>query len=140
MKRFTIGGTLCAVPALCALCEEQAIFDPFFPMAGEVTEVFGFRTRIRARLRLGGWVESSGPPPSKNSEGFLGWAPATPCFFGHRSLVWLVAGAPFRFVVVQAPCQKGKKKSFTPNVYTPYTRNFQENSIMDKSGHFSSHP
>ena len=45
------------------------------------------------------------PNPSYNSEGFLGWAPATPSFFAHRSLVWLFAGAPFRFVVVQAPCQ-----------------------------------
>ena len=41
------------------------------------------------------------PPPSYNSAGFLGWAPATPSFFGHRSLVWLFAGAPFCYVVVQ---------------------------------------
>ena len=41
------------------------------------------------------------PHPSYNSEGFLGWAPATPSFFGHRSLVWLFAGALFCFVVVQ---------------------------------------
>ena len=40
-------------------------------------------------------------PPSYNSEGFLGWAPATPSFIGHRSLVWLFAGAPFCCVVVQ---------------------------------------
>ena len=40
------------------------------------------------------------PPSPYNSEGFLGWAPATP-FFGHRSFVWLFAGAPFCFVVVQ---------------------------------------
>ena len=57
---------------------------------------------------LGGWVFSRvggskalDPPPSYNSEGFLGWAPATPSFFGHRSLVWLFAGAPFCCVVVQ---------------------------------------
>ena len=56
-------------------------------------------------LQPGGWVYSSGPPPPYNSEGFLGWAPATPSFFAHRSLVWLFTGAPCRFVVVQAPCQ-----------------------------------
>ena len=57
---------------------------------------------------LGGWVFSRvggskalDPPPSYNSEGFLGWAPATPSFFCHRSLVWLFAGAPFCCVVVQ---------------------------------------
>ena len=56
---------------------------------------------------LGGWVFSRvggskalNPHPSYNSEGFLGWAPATPSFFGHRSLVWLFA-ALFCFVVVQ---------------------------------------
>ena len=50
-----------------------------------------------------GWVGLKlwTPPPSYNSEGFLGWAPATPSFFGHRSLVWLFAGAPFCCVVVQ---------------------------------------
>ena len=41
------------------------------------------------------------PHPSYTSEGFLGWAPATPSFFGHRSLVLLFAGALFCFVVVQ---------------------------------------
>ena len=57
---------------------------------------------------LGGWVFSRvggskalDAHPSYNSEGFLGWAPATPSFFGHRSLVWLFAGALFCFVVVQ---------------------------------------
>ena len=57
---------------------------------------------------LGGWVFSRvggskalDPPPSYNYEGFLGWAPATPSFFGHRSLVWLFAGAPFCCVVAQ---------------------------------------
>ena len=61
-------------------------------------------------------------PPCYKSEGFLGWAPATPSFFGHRSLVWLVAGAPFRFVVVQAPCQKGKKMCFHPmSLYSIYS-------------------
>ena len=50
-----------------------------------------------------GWVGLKlwTPPPSYSSEGFLGWAPATPSFFGHRSPVWLFAGAPVRFVVVQ---------------------------------------
>ena len=68
---------------------------------------------IRAILQWGGvWVGGSSagwvglklwtPPPSYNSEGFLGWAPATPSFFGHRSLVWLFAGAPFCCVVAQA--------------------------------------
>ena len=67
---------------------------------------------IRAILQgvggLGGWVFSRvggskglDPHPCYNSEGFLGWAPATPSFFGHRSLVWLFAGALFCFVVVQ---------------------------------------
>ena len=61
---------------------------------------------IRAILQWGGgsgWVGLKlwTPPPSYNSEGFLGWAPATPSFFGHRSLVWLFAGAPFCCVVVQ---------------------------------------
>ena len=68
---------------------------------------------IRIKLQWGGgsWVGGSSagwvglklwtPPPSYNSEGFLGWAPATPSFFGHRSLVWLFAGAPFCCVVVQ---------------------------------------
>ena len=41
------------------------------------------------------------PHPSYNSEGFLGWAPAIPSFFAHRSLVWLFARALFCFVVVQ---------------------------------------
>ena len=51
----------------------------------------------------------------------MGQAPATPCFFGHRSLVWLVAGAPFRLVVVQAPCQKGNKMCFHPmGLYSIY--------------------
>ena len=52
----------------------------------------------------GVWVGGSkalDPHPSYNSEGFLGWAPVTPSFFGHRSLVWLFAGALFCFVVVQ---------------------------------------
>ena len=98
------------------------------------------------------------PPPSFNSTGVLGWAPATPSFFGHRSLVWLFVGAPFRFVVVQAPCQnlfcgcgvlvgssehakRVKKNVFSvPCVYVPCTPNFQENSILDKNGHFSSQP
>ena len=44
-------------------------------------------------------IPRAGPPPSYNSEGFLGWAPATPSF-----LVWLCAIAPFRFVFMQAPC------------------------------------
>ena len=46
------------------------------------------------------------PPPSYNSEGFLGWAPATPSFFVFRSPAWLClrAVAPFRFVFMQAPC------------------------------------
>ena len=50
-----------------------------------------------------GWVGLKlwTPPPSYNFEGFLGWAPATLSFFGHRSLVWLFAGAPFCCVVVQ---------------------------------------
>ena len=53
-----------------------------------------------------GWVGVKLWTPSPlHSEGFLGWAPATPSFFAHRSFVWLSAGAPFRFVVVQAPCQ-----------------------------------
>ena len=68
-------------------------------------------------------------PPSYNSKGFLGWAPATPSFFGHRSPVWLVAGAPFRFVVVQAPCQKGKKKCFHPmclySIYSEFSGEFK---------------
>ena len=42
-----------------------------------------------------GWVGVKlWTPPLFNSEGFLGWAPATPSFFAHRSLVWLFAGAP----------------------------------------------
>ena len=55
------------------------------------------RTRVRTPIAE---VEDA---PFYNSEGFLGWARATPSFFAHRSLVWLFAGAPFRFVVVQAP-------------------------------------
>ena len=43
-------------------------------------------------LQPGEWVYSSDPPPPYNSEGFLGWALATPSFFGHRSLLWLFAG------------------------------------------------
>ena len=50
--------------------------------------------------RVGG-SKALDPHPSYNSEGFLSWAPATPSFFGHRSLVWLFAGAPFCCVVVQ---------------------------------------
>ena len=78
-------------------------------------------------------------PPPYNSEGFLGWAPATPSFFGHRSLVWLVAGAPFRFVV-HAPCQKGKKKCFHPmclySIYSEFSRKFKN----AQKWAFSSHP
>ena len=39
-----------------------------------------------------GWVDLRlwTPPPPYNSEGFLGWAPATPSFFVLRSLVWLL--------------------------------------------------
>ena len=54
---------------------------------------------------LGGWPSAGWvglklwTPPPYNSEGLLGWAPATPSFFGHRCLVWLFAGAPFRFVL-----------------------------------------
>ena len=54
--------------------------------------------------RVFSWVGGSkglDPHPSYHSEGFLGWAPATPSFYGHRSLVWLFAGALFCFVVVQ---------------------------------------
>ena len=70
--------------------------------------------RIKLQWRGGGlklWTS-----PSYNSEGFLGWAPATPSF-GHRSLVWLVAGAPFRFVVVQAPCQRGQNNVGPAHVF-----------------------
>ena len=61
---------------------------------------------IRAILQGGGgvWVGGSkalDPHPCYNFEGFLGWAPATPSFFGHRSLVLLFASALFCFVVVQ---------------------------------------
>ena len=66
------------------------------------------RIKLQWRGGLGGGVFSRvggskalDPPTSYNSEGFLGWAPATPSFFGHRSLVWLFAGAPFCSVVVQ---------------------------------------
>ena len=52
-----------------------------------------------------GGSKALNPTPPFHSEGFPGWAPATPSFFAHRSLVWLFAGAPFHFVVVQAPCQ-----------------------------------
>ena len=44
------------------------------------------------------------PPPSYNSKGFVGWAPATPSFGAYKSLVKLCAVAPFRFVFMQAPC------------------------------------
>ena len=66
---------------------------------------------MRIKSQWGGvfsWVGGSkalDPLPLYNSDGFPVLAPATPSFFGHRSLVWLFAGAPFRFVVVQAPCQ-----------------------------------
>ena len=57
---------------------------------------------------LGGWVSSRvdgcKARPPYNSEGFLGWAPATPSFFAHRSLIGLFASAPVCVVVVQAPC------------------------------------
>ena len=43
--------------------------------------------------------------PACNFDGFPGWAPATPSFFAHRSLVWLFAGVPFHSVIVHAPCQ-----------------------------------
>ena len=62
---------------------------------------------IRVGASSAGWVGLRlwTPPPSQNySEGFLGWAPATPSFFVFKSLVWLCAVAPFRFVLVQAPC------------------------------------
>ena len=74
-------------PARASMCPHQASF-------------------IRIKLQWGGgsgWVGLKlwTPHPSYNSEGFLGWAPATPSFFCHRSLVWLFAGAPFCCVVVQ---------------------------------------
>ena len=60
---------------------------------------------IRIKLQWGGsgWVGVKlwTAPPRYNSKGFLGWAPATPFFFGQRSLVWLSAGALFYCVVVQ---------------------------------------
>ena len=66
--------------------------------------------------RVGG-SKALDPPPSYNSERFLGWAPATPSFFGHRSLVWLFAGAPFCCVVVQVAgvqlCQPGYRRDCT---------------------------
>ena len=49
---------------------------------------------------VGVWDACSGPTPSYNSEGFLGWAHDTLSFLMYRILVWVFAGAPFRFVFV----------------------------------------
>ena len=87
-----------------------------------------------------GWVglELWSPPPLLIPR--VSWVGLQP------PLLSLVTGALSSWLLVPLSAlslcrhQRVKKCVFTPCVYTPYTRNFQENSIIDKNGHFSSHP
>ena len=71
-------------------CPKFLVDDSYGIAVGQASFI---RAILQGRGGLGGWVFSRvggskalDPHPSYNSEGFLGWAPATPSFFGQEAL------------------------------------------------------